>query len=84
MERRPMSDAGRQRIGAARLGISVKKYRLMVRRGRKWCWGCGRWQTVKAFGSRRTTPDGLNNECLAANAAKARERMRRYRERRAS
>lgn len=65
MDRQPLSEEHRARIGAQRLGISTEEYLSQRARGLKWCFGCQDWRPrATAFARRIGSVDGdLNNEC---------------------
>lgn len=83
MNRQPLSEERRARIGAQQLGIPLREYQAKRAQGLKWCFGCQSWKDRSAFPRRTTSVDGgLSNECRDCVNPRAREVMRRVHARR--
>lgn len=80
MNRQPLSDEHKYRIGATRLGIPLDEYRSKREANLKWCFTCRQWRSRDTdFARRASAADGLNNECRHCMNPRA---LAYYRERR--
>lgn len=58
-------------VAASRLGLSTEEYERRRAEGHRWCWGCGAWHELSAFGRDRSRPDGIARACRAFHADRA-------------
>jgi hypothetical protein len=84
MNRCPLSNEHRLRIGATALGMPLETYRAKIEAGLKHCFACQSWKPrASAFHRRASAADGLNNECRDCVLPRARATMARLHRRRA-
>lgn len=78
----PAASGGKNlKLAAAMARIPEGVYRMRYERGQRYCGSCRDWHPMSEMGKRRSSPDGLDNVCRAANLQRTYASLKRKAER---